>query len=127
MYIAWGVAIAQLFLNPKRKLQKKLLLKSGDGELEVELTTEEESEEWEEEKRSPKRRRTSGSHVLFPRLDSPRLASSRLVSPWLTSSRPVSPRPVFPQLFESPDTPDTTRKEGNTTGGDIEGAEIVGQ
>ncbi|RHZ83485.1 hypothetical protein Glove_92g96 [Diversispora epigaea] len=45
IYIVWGVAIAQLFLNPKQKLQKKLLLKSEDGELEAEPTTEEESEE----------------------------------------------------------------------------------
>ncbi|RHZ46907.1 hypothetical protein Glove_604g1 [Diversispora epigaea] len=122
-----GVAIAQLFLNPKRKLQNKLPLKPGDGELEAEHTTKEESEEWEEEERSPKRRRTSGGHVLSPRLGSPRLdsgsprlgsgsprlASSRLVSPRLASSRlassrPVSPRPVSPRLFESPDTPDTT-------------------
>ncbi|RHZ70687.1 hypothetical protein Glove_268g2 [Diversispora epigaea] len=110
-----GVAIAQLFLNPK-----------------------------EEEKRSPKRRRTSGGRVLSPRLGSPRLgsgsprlASSRLVSPRLASSRlassqsvsprHVSPRPVSPRLFESPDTPDTTQEEGDTTGGDTEGAEIVGQ
>ncbi|RHZ83167.1 hypothetical protein Glove_99g173 [Diversispora epigaea] len=134
IYIAWGVAIAQLFLNPKQKLQNKLLLKPGDGELEAEHTTEEESEEWEEEERSPKRRRTSGGCVLSPRLGSgsPQLASSRLVSPRfassrLASSRPVSPRPVSPRLFESPDTPDTTREEGNTTSGDTEGAEIVGQ
>ncbi|RHZ88916.1 hypothetical protein Glove_20g8 [Diversispora epigaea] len=122
-----------------RKLQNKLPLKPGDGELEAEHTTEEESEEWEEEERSPKRRRTSGGRVLSPRLGSPRLgsgsprlASSRLVSPRLASSqlafsRPVSPRPVSPRLFESPDTPDTTREEGDTTGGDTEGAEIVGQ
>ncbi|RHZ52868.1 hypothetical protein Glove_456g35 [Diversispora epigaea] len=122
MYIAWSVAIIQLFLNPKRKLQNKLSLKPEDGELEVEPTTEEESEEWEEEERSPKRRRTSGGRVLSPRLGSLRLVSSRLVSP-----RPVSPRPVFPQLFESPDIPDTTREEGDTTGGDTESAEIVGQ
>ncbi|RHZ84022.1 hypothetical protein Glove_86g201 [Diversispora epigaea] len=146
MYIAWGVAIAQLFLNPKWKLQNKLPLKSGDGELEAEHTTEEEFEEWEEEERSPKKRRTSGGRVLSPRFGSPqlgsgsprigsgspRLASSRLVSPRLASSRlassrPVSPRPVSPRLFESPDTPDTTREEGDTTGGDTEGAEIVGQ
>ncbi|RHZ80372.1 hypothetical protein Glove_137g182 [Diversispora epigaea] len=142
MYIAWGVTIAQLFLNPKRKLQKKLPLKPGDGELEAEPTTEEESEEWKEKERSPKRRRTSGGHVLSPRLSSlrlgssqlgsprlssPWLASSRLVSPRLASSRPVSSQPVSPRLFESPDTPDTTREEGDTTGGDIEGAEIVGQ
>ncbi|RHZ51353.1 hypothetical protein Glove_480g15 [Diversispora epigaea] len=144
MYIAWGVAIAQLFLNPKikgiqisenllkkqmkinfQKLQKKLSLKLGDGELEAELATEKESKEWEEEERSPKRRRTSGGRVLSPRLGSPRLASSRLVS-----SRPVSPRPVSPRLFEfpdTPDTPDTTQEEGDTTGGDTEDAEIVGQ
>ncbi|RHZ72443.1 hypothetical protein Glove_242g52 [Diversispora epigaea] len=139
MYIAWGVAIAQLFLNPKRKLQNKLPLKPGDGELEAEHTTEEESEEWEEEERSPKRRKTSGGCVLSPRLGSgsPRLASSQLVSPRLASSRlassqpvsprPVSPQPVSPRLFESPDTPDTTREEGDTTSGDTEGAEIVGQ
>ncbi|RHZ88909.1 hypothetical protein Glove_20g35 [Diversispora epigaea] len=134
MYIAWGVAIAQLFLNPKRKLQNKLSLKLRDGELEAEHITEEESEEWEEEERSPKRRRTSEGCVLSPRLGSgsPRLASSQLVSPRLASSRPVSPRPVSlrpvsPQLFESPDTPDTTQEKGDTTGGDTEGAEIVGQ
>ncbi|RHZ51704.1 hypothetical protein Glove_475g8 [Diversispora epigaea] len=116
------------------KLQNKLPLKSGDGELEAEQTTEEESEEWEEEERSPKRRRTSGGHVLFLQLNSPQLgsgspwlASSQLVSPQLASSWPVSPRPVSPRLFESPDTPDTTREEGDTTGGDTEGAEIVGQ
>ncbi|RHZ80642.1 hypothetical protein Glove_134g119 [Diversispora epigaea] len=138
MYIAWGVAIAQLFLNPKQKLQNKLPLKPGDGELETEPTTEEKFEEWEEEERSPKRRKTSGGRVLSPRLGSPqlgsgspRLASSRLVSSRLASSqlvspRPVSPQPVSPRLFESPDTPDTTR-EGDTTGGDTEGAEIVGQ
>ncbi|RHZ89911.1 hypothetical protein Glove_9g16 [Diversispora epigaea] len=132
-----GVAIAQLFLNPKRKLQNKLPLKPGDGELKAEQTTKEESEEWEEEERSPKRRRTSEDRVLSPRLGSPRLdsprlgsprlASSRLVSPRLVSSRPVSSRPVSPRFFESPDTPDTsdtTREEGDTTGGDTKGAEI---
>ncbi|RHZ58486.1 hypothetical protein Glove_373g4 [Diversispora epigaea] len=147
MYIAWGVAIAQLFLNPKRKLQNKLPLKPGDEKLEAELITEEESEEWEEEERSSKRRRTSGGRVFSPRLGSPwlgsswlgsprlsssRLASSQLVSPRLAFSQPVSPWPVSsrlvsPQLFESPDTPDIIREEGDTTGGDIEGAEIVGQ
>ncbi|RHZ44226.1 hypothetical protein Glove_750g20 [Diversispora epigaea] len=66
MYIAWGVAIAQLFLNPKRKLQNKLPLKSRDGELEAKPTTEEKSEEWEEEKRSPKRRRTFGGRIFSP-------------------------------------------------------------
>ncbi|RHZ90128.1 hypothetical protein Glove_7g24 [Diversispora epigaea] len=146
MYIAWGVAIAQLFLNPKikgiqisenllkkqmkinfRKLQNKLPLKPGDGELEAEHTTEEESKEWEEEKRSPKRRRTSGGRVFSPRLDSPRLGSD---SPRLGSGSPQlasSWLPVSPQLFESPDTPDITREEGDTTGGDTEGAEIVEQ
>ncbi|RHZ84073.1 hypothetical protein Glove_85g8 [Diversispora epigaea] len=88
----------------------------------------------EEEERSSKRRRTSGDRVLSPRLGSPRLGSprlgsSRLGSPWLTSSRlvspqlaffqPVSPQPVSPQLFESPDTPDTTREEGDTTSGNF--------
>ncbi|RHZ80936.1 hypothetical protein Glove_130g66 [Diversispora epigaea] len=118
MYIAWGIAIAQLFLNPKRKLQNKLPLKPGDGELEAEHTTEEESEEWKEEEKSPKRKRTSGGRVLSPWLDSgslrlssgsPWLASSRLASSRPVSPRPVSPRLVSPQLFESPDTPDTTR------------------
>ncbi|RHZ81942.1 hypothetical protein Glove_116g10 [Diversispora epigaea] len=90
MYIVWGVAIAQLFLNPKRKLQKKLPLKPGDGELEAKPTTEEESEEWEEEKRSSKRRRTSGGRILSPRLGSPWLGSSRLGSPWLGSPRLAS-------------------------------------
>ncbi|RHZ66804.1 hypothetical protein Glove_305g9 [Diversispora epigaea] len=154
MYIACGVAIAQLFLNPKRKLQNKLPLKPEDGELEVEQTTKEESEEWEEEEKSPKRRRTSGGRVLSPQLGSPRLGSGspRLASSRLASSRPVSPRPVspqpvssrpvspqpvssrlvspqpvFPRLFESPDTPDTTQEEGDTTDGDTEDAEIVGQ
>ncbi|RHZ72320.1 hypothetical protein Glove_243g34 [Diversispora epigaea] len=111
MYIAWGVAIAQLFLNPKRKLQNKLSLKPGDGELEAEHTTEEESEEWEEEKKVQK-----GEEPLEV------LASSRPVSPW-----PVSPRPVSPRLFESSDTPDTTREESDTTGGNTEGTEIIGQ
>ncbi|RHZ81247.1 hypothetical protein Glove_122g59 [Diversispora epigaea] len=62
------VAIAQLFLNPKRKLQKKLPLKPGDEELEAEQTNEEESEECEKKERSPKRRRTSGDHILSSRL-----------------------------------------------------------
>ncbi|RHZ80361.1 hypothetical protein Glove_137g109 [Diversispora epigaea] len=103
MYIAWGVAIAQLFLNPKRKLQNKLPLKPRDGELETEHTIKEESEEWEEEERSPKRRRTSGGRVLSPRLGSgsPRLASSWLVSPWLASSRLASSQPVSPQPVSS--------------------------
>ncbi|RHZ74128.1 hypothetical protein Glove_227g91 [Diversispora epigaea] len=39
IYITWNVTIAQLFLNPK-KLQKKLLLKPEDEELEVKETTE---------------------------------------------------------------------------------------
>ncbi|RHZ63699.1 hypothetical protein Glove_328g105 [Diversispora epigaea] len=43
--LAWGVAIVQLFLNPKRKLQNKLLLKPRNGELEAEQTTEEEFKE----------------------------------------------------------------------------------
>ncbi|RHZ83097.1 hypothetical protein Glove_99g5 [Diversispora epigaea] len=116
------------------KLQNKLPLKPGDGELETKHTTEEESEEWEEEEISPKRRRTFGGRVLSPRLGSPqlgsgssRLASSRLVSPQLASSQLASSRPVSPRLFESPDTPDTTREEGDTTGGNTKGAEIVEQ
>ncbi|RHZ82940.1 hypothetical protein Glove_102g66 [Diversispora epigaea] len=113
-----------------RKFIKKTNENKFYGELETEQTSEKKSEEWEEEERSPKRRKTSGGHVLSPRLGSPRLGSPwlgsfRLVSPRLTSSRPVSP-----QLFESSDTPDTsdtTREEGDITGGDTEGVEIVGQ
>ncbi|RHZ48827.1 hypothetical protein Glove_541g72 [Diversispora epigaea] len=118
-----------------RKFQNKLPLKPGNGELEVEQTTE----GWEKEERSSKGRRTSGGRVLSPRLGSPRLgsgsprlASSQLVSPQLASSRfasswPISPRPVSPQFFKSPDTPDTTQEEVDTTGGDTKGAKIVGQ
>ncbi|RHZ54580.1 hypothetical protein Glove_426g94 [Diversispora epigaea] len=85
MHIAWGVAIAQLFLNPDvkgimisenllkkqikinfRKLQQKRPLRPEKGELDVEETLEEESEKEEEEGKSPKRRKTSRGHVLSP-------------------------------------------------------------
>ncbi|RHZ78761.1 hypothetical protein Glove_156g83 [Diversispora epigaea] len=89
------------------KLQKKLPLKLRDRKLEVKETTEEESKEWEEEKRSSKRRKTFGGHLVSSRLTSPRVGS--------------------PRLFESLDTPDTTREKDDTTGGDTEGAKIVGQ
>ncbi|RHZ73208.1 hypothetical protein Glove_232g169 [Diversispora epigaea] len=74
MHIAWGVAIAQLFLNPDRKLQQKRPLRPEEGELDAEETSEEESEEEEEEGQSPKRRKISRGHVpgcVSPPLTSP--------------------------------------------------------
>ncbi|RHZ89303.1 hypothetical protein Glove_16g66 [Diversispora epigaea] len=77
MHIAWGVAIAQLFLNPDvkeimisenllkkqikinfRKLQQKRPLRPKEGKLDAEETSEEESEEEEEEGKSEGRQRT---------------------------------------------------------------------
>ncbi|RHZ76422.1 hypothetical protein Glove_197g92 [Diversispora epigaea] len=72
-------------------------------------------------------RRTSESHVFSPWLGSPQLAFSRLGSPRLASSQLVSPQLGSPWLFESPDIPDTTREEGDTTGGDTENVEIIKQ
>ncbi|RHZ78525.1 hypothetical protein Glove_162g89 [Diversispora epigaea] len=111
MHIAWGVAIAQLFLNPDvkgimisenllkkqikinfRKLQQKRPLRPEEGELDAEETSEEESEEEEEEGKSPKRRKTSRGHVP----SSGRAPSPGRVSPPLTSlSR------LLPEFFDN--------------------------
>ncbi|RHZ45288.1 hypothetical protein Glove_682g7 [Diversispora epigaea] len=109
IYIALGITITQLFLNPKIKgiqISENLLKKQmkinfpEDEELEVEETTEEKSKEWEKEKRSSKRRRTSKGCV-----SSLSFAFSRLASPY---------------IFESSDTSDTIREEDNITDGDTE-------
>ncbi|RHZ79924.1 hypothetical protein Glove_140g107 [Diversispora epigaea] len=89
----------------KQKLQKKLSLKPEDEELEMEETTEKKSEEWEKEGRSSKRRKTSGDRVPFSLFTSLRLAFS-------------------PHIFGSPDIPNTTREEGDTTNSDTESAKI---
>ncbi|RHZ83446.1 hypothetical protein Glove_92g82 [Diversispora epigaea] len=74
MYIVWGVAIAQLFLNPDVKeimisenlLKKQIKINFVKRELDAEETSEEESEKEEEEGKSPKRRKTSRGHVPSP-------------------------------------------------------------
>ncbi|RHZ78581.1 hypothetical protein Glove_160g12 [Diversispora epigaea] len=148
MHIAWGVAIAQLFLNPDRKLQQKRSLRPEEGELDAEETSEEESKEEEEEGKSPKRRKTSRSHVPSPG----RAPSTGRVSPPLTS-----PSRLLPESFDtegevrqrarevlqrSPEGRRESRRqhsqegwredrqrsgeeEGDTTGGDTERAEII--
>ncbi|RHZ78360.1 hypothetical protein Glove_165g106 [Diversispora epigaea] len=110
MHIAWGVAIAQLFLNPDvkgimisenllkkqikinfRKLQQKRPLRPEEGELDAEETSEEESEE-EEEGKSPKRRKTSRGHVP---------SSGRAPSPGLVSPPLTSPSRLLPEFFDN--------------------------
>ncbi|RHZ48440.1 hypothetical protein Glove_551g1 [Diversispora epigaea] len=152
MHIAWGVAIAQLFLNPDvkgimisenllkkqikinfRKLQQKRPLRPEEGELDAEETSEEESEEEEEEGKSPKRRKTSRGHVP---------SSGRAPSPGLVSPPLTSPSRLLPEFFDNEgEGRQRTREgrresrrqhsqegeEGDTTGGDTERAEIVAE
>ncbi|RHZ76248.1 hypothetical protein Glove_199g64 [Diversispora epigaea] len=170
MHIAWGVTIAQLFLNPDvkgimisenllkkqikinfRKLQQKRPLRPEEEELDAEETSEEESEEEEEEGKSPKRRKTSRGHVPSPG----RAPSLGHVSPPLTS-----PSHLLLEYFDTegegrevlqrlPEGQRESRRqhsqegwresrrregrqrsgeeEGDTTGGDTERAEIVGE
>ncbi|RHZ86369.1 hypothetical protein Glove_52g68 [Diversispora epigaea] len=111
MHIAWGVAIAQLFLNPDvkgimifenllkkqikinfRKLQQKRPLRPEEGELDAEKTSEKESEEEEEEGKSLKRRKTLRGHVPSPG----RAPSPGRVSPPLTS-----PSRLLPEYFDT--------------------------
>ncbi|RHZ76631.1 hypothetical protein Glove_194g77 [Diversispora epigaea] len=95
MYIAWGVAIAQLFLNPDVKgimisenlLKKQIKINFVKGELDAKEISEEESEEEKEEGKSPKRRKTLRGHVLSPG----RAPSTSRVSPPLTSSSRLLP------------------------------------
>ncbi|RHZ58969.1 hypothetical protein Glove_366g30 [Diversispora epigaea] len=103
MYIVWDVAIAQFFLNSENLLKKqmkinfrKLQKKLLLKPVDGKLEVEETTEEESEEWEKSKKEKNLWN-------------SSRL---------------GFPQLFESPDTPDTTREENDTTGGDTEGAEI---
>ncbi|RHZ83444.1 hypothetical protein Glove_92g81 [Diversispora epigaea] len=114
MYIVWGVAIAQLFLNPDVKeimisenlLKKQIKINFVKRELDAEETSEEESEKEEEEGKSPKRRKTSRGHVPSPgRAPSPGEGRQR--------AREV--------LQRSPEG----EEEDNTTNGDTERAEIV--
>ncbi|RHZ68692.1 hypothetical protein Glove_294g40 [Diversispora epigaea] len=148
MHIAWGVAIAQLFLNPDRKLQQKWPLRPEEGELDAEETSEEESEEEEEEGKSPKRRKTSRDHVSSPG----RAPSTGRVSLLLTSPSRLLPESfdtegegrqrVREVLQRSPESRRESRRqhsqegwregrqrsgeeEGDTTGGNTERAEIV--
>ncbi|RHZ65014.1 hypothetical protein Glove_319g85 [Diversispora epigaea] len=111
IHIAWGVAIAQLFLNPDvkgimisenllkkqikinfRKLQQKRPLRPEKGELNAEETSEEESEKEEEEGKSLKRRKTSRGHVPSPG----RAPSTGRVSLPLTS-----PSRLLPESFDT--------------------------
>ncbi|RHZ84388.1 hypothetical protein Glove_82g43 [Diversispora epigaea] len=92
MHIAWGVAIAQLFLNPDRKLQQKRPLRPEEGELDVEETSEEESEEEKEEGKSLKRRKTSRGHVPSP---------GRAPSPGRVSPPLISPSRLLPEYFDT--------------------------
>ncbi|RHZ81901.1 hypothetical protein Glove_117g510 [Diversispora epigaea] len=151
MHIAWGVAIAQLFLNPDvkgimisenllkkqikinfRKLQQKRPLKPEEGELDVEETSEEESEEEEKEGKSPKRRKTSRGHVP---------SSGRAPSPGCVSPPLTSPSRLLPEFFDNEgegrqrareegwreSRQRSGEEEGNTTGGDTECAKIVAE
>ncbi|RHZ76223.1 hypothetical protein Glove_200g13 [Diversispora epigaea] len=100
MHIAWGVAIAQLFLNPDVKeimisenlLKKQIKINFVKGELDAEETSEEESEEEEEEGKSPKRRKTLRGHVPSPG----RAPSTSHVSPPLTF-----PSRLLPESFDT--------------------------
>ncbi|RHZ73780.1 hypothetical protein Glove_229g33 [Diversispora epigaea] len=102
MHIAWGVAIAQLFLNPDikgimisenllkkqikinfRKLQQKRPLRPEEGELDAEETSEEKSEEEEEEGKS---------HVPSP---------GRAPSPGCVSFPLTSPSRLLPESFDT--------------------------
>ncbi|RHZ65462.1 hypothetical protein Glove_315g42 [Diversispora epigaea] len=142
MHIAWGVAIAQLFLNPDvkgimisenllkkqikinfRKLQQKRPLRPEEGELDAEETSEEESEEEEEEGKSPKRRKTSRGHVP---------SSGRAPSPGYVFPPLTSPSRLLPEFFDNEEGWRESRQrsgeeEGDTTGGDTERAEIVAE
>ncbi|RHZ74991.1 hypothetical protein Glove_218g37 [Diversispora epigaea] len=71
--------------------------------------------------------RFSSSWLGSPRLGSPQLSFSQLGSPQLSFSRLGFSWLGSSQLFESLNTPDTIREEGDTTGSDTEGAEIVEQ
>ncbi|RHZ86794.1 hypothetical protein Glove_46g172 [Diversispora epigaea] len=111
MHIAWGVAIAQLFLNPDvkgimisenllkkqikinfRKLQQKQSLRPEEGELDAEETSKEESEEEEEEGKSLKRRKTSRGHIP---------SSGRAPSPGRVSPPLTSPSRLLPEFFDN--------------------------
>ncbi|RHZ61875.1 hypothetical protein Glove_345g102 [Diversispora epigaea] len=151
MHIAWGVAIAQLFLNPDvkeimifenllkkqikinfGKLQQKRPLRPEEGELDAEETSEEESEEEEEEGKSLKRRKTSRGHVP---------SSGRAPSPGRVSPPLTSPSRLLPEFFDNEGEgrqraregrresrrqhSQEGEEEGDTTGGDTERAEIV--
>ncbi|RHZ73779.1 hypothetical protein Glove_229g143 [Diversispora epigaea] len=162
MHIAWGVAIAQLFLNPDvkgimisenllkkqikinfRKLQQKRPLRSEEGELDAEETSEEESEEEEEEGKNLKRRKTSRGHVPSP---------GRAPSPGRVSPPLISPSRLLPEFFDNEgegrqraregrresrrqysqegwreSRQRSGEEEGDTTGGDTERAEIIGE
>ncbi|RHZ71448.1 hypothetical protein Glove_258g1 [Diversispora epigaea] len=153
MHIAWGVAIAQLFLNPDvkgimisenllkkqikinfRKLQQKRPLRPEEGELDAEETSEEESEEEEEEGKS---------HVP---------SSGRAHSPGRVSPPLTSPSRLLPEFFDNEgegrqraregrqesrrqhsqegwreSRQRSGEEEGDTTGGDTERAEIVAE
>ncbi|RHZ76227.1 hypothetical protein Glove_199g93 [Diversispora epigaea] len=111
MHIAWGVAIAQLFLNPDvkgiiisenllkkqikinfRKLQQKRPLRPEEGELDAKETSEEESEKEEEEGKSPKRRKTSRGHIS---------SSGRAPSPGRVSLLLTSPSHLLSEFFDN--------------------------
>ncbi|RHZ82873.1 hypothetical protein Glove_103g81 [Diversispora epigaea] len=150
MHIAWGVAIAQLFLNPDVKgimisenlLKKQIKINFVKGELDAEETSEEESEEKEEGK-SPKRRKTSRGHVS---------SSGRAPSPGRVSPPLTSPSRLLPEFFDNEgegrqraqegrresrrqhsqegwreSRQRSGEEEGDTTGGDTERAEIVAE
>ncbi|RHZ49805.1 hypothetical protein Glove_511g16 [Diversispora epigaea] len=170
MHIVWGVAIAQLFLNPDVKeimisenllkkqikinfwkLQQKWSLRPEEGELDAEETSEEESEEEEEEGKSSKRRKNLTRSCSF---------SQSCSFSWSCFSPLTSPSRLLPEYFDTEGegrevlqrSPEGRRKsrrqhsqegwresrrregrqrsgeeEGDTTGGDTEHAEIVGE
>ncbi|RHZ76427.1 hypothetical protein Glove_197g20 [Diversispora epigaea] len=155
MHIAWGVAIAQLFLNPDvkgimisenllkkqikinfRKLQQKRPLRPEEGKLDTEETSEKESEEEEEEGKSLERRKTSRGHVP---------SSGRAPSPGRISPPLTFPSRLLPEFFDNEgegrresrrqhsqeDWQESRQRsgeeEGDTTGGDTERAEIVAE
>ncbi|RHZ78507.1 hypothetical protein Glove_162g27 [Diversispora epigaea] len=170
MHIAWGVAIAQLFLNPDvkgimisenllkkqikinfRKLQQKRPLRPEEGELDAEKTSEEESEKEEEEGKSPKRRKTSRGHVSSPgrapsldRVSPPLTSTSRLLPEYFDTegegrevlqrssegrreSRRQHSQEGWRESRRREGRQRSGEEEGDTTGGDTERAEIVGE
>ncbi|RHZ68218.1 hypothetical protein Glove_296g16 [Diversispora epigaea] len=139
----------------QRKLQQKRPLRPEEGELDAEETSEEESEEEEEERKSPKRKKTSRGYVPSPghapspgRVSPPLISPSRLLPEYFDTEGEGRQR-AREVLQRSPEGRRESRRqhsqkgwresrrregrqrsgeeEGDTTGGDTERAEIVGE